>query len=98
MKISLNMMGKGLINPTSMITHIGGLNSVVETTINLPNIPGGKKLVYTNIDMELTAIKDFRELGKNDPVFAKLADIVESNNGLWCAEAEKYLLANSKPI
>jgi len=98
MNISLNMMGKGLINPTSMITHIGGLNSVAETTINLPNIPGGKKLVYTNIDMELTAIKDFRELGKNDPVFAKLADIVESNNGLWCAEAEKYLLANSKPI
>ena len=47
-----------------MITHIGGLNSVAETTINLPNIPGGKKLVYTNIDMELTAIKDFRELGK----------------------------------
>ncbi|MDD4680340.1 MAG: oxidoreductase, partial [Clostridia bacterium] len=33
-----------------------------------------------------------------DPLFAKLADIVEKNNGLWSAEAEKYLLANSKPI
>ncbi|HHY82568.1 MAG TPA: zinc-binding dehydrogenase [Clostridiales bacterium] len=98
MKISLEMMGKGLINPVSMITHVGGLNSAVQTTLNLPNIPGGKKLIYTNIEMELTAIADFREKGKTDPFFAKLADIVEQNNGLWCAEAEKYLLASSKPI
>lgn len=89
---SLDLMAKGIINPASMITHIGGLNSVVETTLNLPNIPGGKKLIYTHIDMELTAIDDFREKGKTDPRFAKLADIVENNNGLWCAEAEKYLL------
>ena len=98
MKISLDMMGKGQINPISMITHVGGLNSVPETTVNLPNIPGGKKLIYTNIEMDLTAIDDFRELGKNNPVYEKLADIVEQNNGLWSAEAEKYLLENSKPI
>lgn len=95
---SLDMMGKGLIDPASMITHIGGLNSVVDTTMNLPKIPGGKKLIYTNINLELTAIADFGEKGKTDPVFAKLADIVDGNNGLWCAEAEKYLLANAKVI
>jgi len=95
---SLQMMEKGLINPAAMITHVGGLNSVVDTTLNLPKIPGGKKLIYTNIDMELTAIADFREKGKTDPMFAALADIVEKNNGLWSAEAEKYLLANCKPI
>lgn len=95
---SLEMMGRGLINPASMITHIGGLNSVVDTTINLPKIPGGKKLIYTNIHMELTAIADFREKGKTDPLFAKLADIVDNSNGLWSAEAEKYLLANAKAI
>ncbi|NMB97533.1 MAG: zinc-binding dehydrogenase, partial [Clostridiaceae bacterium] len=80
---SLNMMEKGLINPSAMITHVGGLNSVTSTTLNLPNIPGGKKLIYTNIEMDLTAITDFREKGKTDPVFAKLADIVEKNNDLW---------------
>lgn len=89
---SLELMGKGKINPSSMITHIGGLNSVVETTLNLPKIPGGKKLVYTNIDMELTAIEDFEKKGENDPLFAKLHQIVYNNNGLWCAEAEKFLL------
>lgn len=95
---SLDMMSKGLINASSMVTHIGGLNSVVETTLNLPKIPGGKKLIYTNIDMELTAIADFREKGNTDPMYAKLADIVDANNGLWSAEAEKFLLANAKQI
>lgn len=98
MKESLNMMAKGLINPSAMITHIGGLNSVVETTLNLPQIPGGKKLIYTNIDMELTAIADFVEKGKSDSLFTMLAEIVGNNNGLWCAEAEKYLLENAKSI
>jgi L-sorbose 1-phosphate reductase len=95
---SLDMMAKGFINPSSMVTHIGGLNSVVETTLNLPKIPGGKKLIYTNIDMELTAIDDFREKGKSSELFAKLAEILDKSNGLWSAEAEKYLLANAKLI
>jgi L-sorbose 1-phosphate reductase len=95
---SLEMMAKGSLNAASMVTHIGGLNSVVETTLNLPKIPGGKKLIYTNIDMELTALDDLKEKGKIDPILKKLAEIVESNNGLWSAEAEKYLLANAKAI
>ena len=93
---SLQMMETGKINPSAMITHVGGLNSVVDTTISLPQIPGGKKLVYTNIDMELTAID---ELGQGkDPLSQKLAEIVSRHNGLWCSEAEKYLLANAKKI
>jgi len=93
---SLDMMAAGTIDPSSMVTHIGGLNAVVETTKNLPSIPGGKKLIYTNIDLELTALADFAEKGKTCPMFARLAEIITANNGLWCAEAEKYLLANCK--
>jgi hypothetical protein len=81
-----------------MVTHVGGLNAVVETTLNLPKIPGGKKLIYTNIEMELTAIEDFKGKGAGDPLFAKLAEIVDSRNGLWSVEAEEYLLANAKAI
>lgn len=95
---SLAMMAEGLINPAAMVTHIGGLNSVVATTLNLPKIPGGKKLIYTNIDLELTAIADFKEKGNENPLFARLAEIVENNNGLWSTEAEKFLLANAKSI
>lgn len=95
---SLDMMSKGQLNPAVMVTHIGGLNAVIDTTLNLPKIPGGKKLIYNNIQLELTAIADFEEKGKNDPLFKKLDEIVKSNNGLWCAEAEKYLLSNAKSI
>jgi len=42
------MMAQGTLNPVFMITHVGGLNAVPETTINLDKIPGGKKLIYTH--------------------------------------------------
>ena len=95
---ALNMMEKGIINPAAMITHIGGLNSVVETTLNLPQIPGGKKLIYTGIDMPLTALDEFEQKGVDNPLYKELARIINNNTGLWSAEAEKYLLANGKKI
>jgi threonine dehydrogenase-like Zn-dependent dehydrogenase len=95
---SIKMMEENKIDPSSMITHIGGLDSAIETTLNLPSIPGGKKLIYTNISMPLTAIEDFAKLGENDEMFKALAKIVSGNNGLWCLEAEKYLLENAKAI
>lgn len=95
---SLELMATGEIDPSAMITHIGGLDSVVETTLNLPQIDGGKKLIYTHISMPLTAISDFRSLGVQNKKFAKLADIIEKNKGLWCKDAEEFLLANSVSI
>ncbi len=95
---SLDMMGRGLLNPATMVTHIGGLNSVVETTLNLPNIAGGKKLIYTNIDLELTAIDEFARKGETDSLFAGLAGIVAASKGLWSVEAEKYLLGHARGI
>jgi L-sorbose 1-phosphate reductase len=95
---SLEMMANGTIDPSSMITHVGGLDSVIDTTLNLPEIPGGKKLIYTQVSLPLIAIADFREAAKNDPMFYELAKITEANNGLWCFEAEKYLLTHAKSI
>ena len=98
MREAIAMMNAGKIDPAAMVTHIGGLDAVVDTTLNLPGIPGGKKLMYTQISLPLTALTDFEEKGKEDPMFAELAKIVAANNGLWCGEAEKYLLANAKSI
>ena len=89
---SIEMMKKGLINPSILVTHIGGLDSVIETTLNLPSIPGGKKLIYTGIDLPLTAIADFEKLGKNSPMFKKLHELTAKTRGLWNGQAEKYLL------
>ena len=98
MKEAIEMMNAGKLNPSALVTHIGGLNAAAETTLNLPKIPGGKKLIYTQIDMPLVAIADFEELGKTDPLFAELDRLCKANNNLWNPEAEKYLLANSKKL
>ena len=92
MKEAIEMMTSGKINPAAMVTHIGGLDAVVDTTLNLPNIRGGKKLIYTQIEMPLVAIADFAKLGETDPMFATLDEITKRHNGLWSAEAEKFLL------
>ena len=98
MRESLKLMGEGKINPAVMITHVGGLDAVVDTTLNLPQIPGGKKLIYTNISMPLVSLYKLGELGKNDKFYAGLHEIVSKNDYIWSLEAEKYLLANAKPI
>ena len=77
-----------------MITHIGGINAAIDTTLRLPEIDGGKKLIYTHLEFPLTAIADFGKLGEADNRFKVLDDIVNANNGLWCKEAEEYLLNN----
>ena len=94
MKDIVRLIGEKRITPAVMITHIGGIDAAIDTTLRLPEIPGGKKLIYTHINLPLTAIKDFEKLGENDERFKMLDNIVKQNNGLWCAEAEKYLLSN----
>ena len=98
MRESLKMMGEGKLNPAIMITHIGGLDSVVDTTLNLPQIPGGKKLIYTNISMPLISLHKLEESGKNNKLYAGLGKIVAKNDFIWSLDAEKYLLANAEPI
>ena len=88
---SLTMMADGRLNPSAMVTHIGGLDAVIDTVIDLPSIPGGKKLIYTHIDLPLTAISDFEKLGANSPLFKKLDEICKEHNNLWSKEAEDEL-------
>ncbi|MFA7226882.1 MAG: zinc-binding dehydrogenase, partial [Dysgonamonadaceae bacterium] len=94
---ALDMMNKGL-DPAGLITHIGGLNAVPEATLHLPEISGGKKLIYTHINMPLTAISDFAELGKTNEVFKELASICDKYKGLWNVEAEAFLLENANKL
>jgi threonine dehydrogenase-like Zn-dependent dehydrogenase len=98
MREALDLMGRGVINPAAMVTHIGGLNAAGETTLNLPNIPGGKKLIYTNKNMPLVGIDEFAERGASDPFYAELARICERHNDLWNQEAEQYVLDNAPEI
>lgn len=93
---SLQMMEQGLVNPSTMITHVGGLDAVINTTLNLPNIPGGKKLVYNHVSMPLVALEDLHEMPGE--FYQGLAAIVANHNGIWSPKAEKFLLTNAPRI
>jgi threonine dehydrogenase-like Zn-dependent dehydrogenase len=97
MKEGLELLSKGL-DPAGLVTHIGGLNAVVDATLNLPNATGGKKLIYNHLEMPLTPIVKFRELGKNNAVYCMLAEVCDQYNGVWSVEAEELLLANATAL
>jgi threonine dehydrogenase-like Zn-dependent dehydrogenase len=95
---ALGLVERQVIDPSFMITHIGGLNAVADTTRRLPDIGGGKKMIYTNIDLELTALDDLERKAKENILFASLADCVGESGGRWTAKAEKILLENARKI
>lgn len=94
LKESLEMSAKGLINPAVMLTHIGGIDSTIDTVLNLPKIPGGKKMIYNHINMPLTSIDDIMNKPQTDSRFKHLASLLATNNGIWNVACEEYLLAN----
>ena len=98
MSDSVDWIGRGLLHPEVMITHVGGLDSAFQATLDLTKVPGGKRLVYTHAQMPMTAIADFAEKGKSDPFYAELDRLCAANSGLWCKAAEDYLLANAPKI
>ncbi|RKY02585.1 MAG: L-sorbose 1-phosphate reductase [Spirochaetes bacterium] len=98
MKIALKLIEDNLIHPEVMITHIGGLNAVINTTLNLPHLPGGKKLIYTNINLDLIPLNELLSIGSKNPLFQNLYKIIKPNKFLWSAEAENYLLKNTEKI
>ena len=102
MEKAVFLMEKNIINPSAMITHIGGIDCVAETTMNLPKIEGAKKLIYNEISLPLTKIEDFEKLSKeeneNASLYKGLFEICTKNGNIWCEEAEKYLLENAKKM
>jgi threonine dehydrogenase-like Zn-dependent dehydrogenase len=98
MRESLQLMSEGKINPAVMVTHVGGLDAVIDTTLNLPDIPGGKKLIYNGVSLPLFSLTSLGELAITDPFYDGLNRIVAKNDYIWNLDAEKFLLANAKPI
>ncbi len=103
MREALELMSEGKIDPSAMITHVGGLTAAADTILHLPEIPGGKKLIYTGFDMPLVAINDLERLGRETDgvlgeLYQELAPIVAKNKGLWSADAEKCLITYRNPL
>ena len=95
---SIDLIEKGLIHPEVMVSHILGLGAVPETIYAMEKPSGVKKICYNHIDIPLVALTDIPELAKTDAMWAKINEIMEANGGIWCSEAEKYLLENAPKL
>ena len=89
---TIKLIESGAIDPSIMVSHILGLNDYRETIMEMAHPNGAKKVCYTHLDIPLTALEDFAEKGKTDPMFKKLHELTQKTNGLWNKEAEDYLL------
>lgn len=98
MKEALTLMEKNLLSPEVLVTHIGGLNAVADATLNLPKIPGGKKLIYTGISLPLIALEDVEDKSSESDFYKDLSILLNNNNGMWSVEAENYVIANGEKI
>lgn len=98
MKEAIWMLNEKKVNGTLNITHIGGIDAIADAILDLKYLHGHKKIIYNHIRMPLTAIADFRGLGENNPLFAKLADACDKYGGHWNKEAEFILLNHYKII
>ncbi len=94
MQESLDMTSAGTLNPAVMVTHVGGLDVVPDTVLNLPKIPGGKKLIYPHTDIPLIDIRDFSDLAEKDDRYKELEAILDKTNRIWSLEAEQYVIEN----
>ena len=86
------------INPGAIVSHILGLNAYADAIFAMERPSGAKKVCYTGLDIPYIAVDELAKLGESDPLYKTLAEIVEAHGGLWCAEAEEYLLANAPRI
>ena len=85
-----DLMARGVLDPSPMITHIGGMGAVIDTVLNLSKIPGGKKMIYNQLDLPLLALEELEK--QQDPRLRELGTLVQENEGIWSPACEKFLL------
>lgn len=78
---SLDYLARGLLDPAYMVTHIGGLDAVIDTTLRQPEIKGGKKLIYTHKRLPLIGLDELEEVARTGRPAVNPSLIVDGENG-----------------
>ena len=94
MKDAIVCIENKVVDLAKIATHIMGLNDVCESIMQLPQLPGGKKIVYSQKNYPITDVTTF----SGGEFQQTLKAIVEKHNGLWSAEAENYFLEHCPEI
>lgn len=95
---TIKLIERKKVNAGALISHILGLKYAASAIMAMKTPNGAKKVCYNDLDIPLIALEDLAEMGKTDPLYAELDKIVKANGGIWCAEAEKYLLENAPKL
>ncbi len=95
---TIHLIEQDKIDVGAIVSHILGLRAVPEAILAMERPDGAKKVCYTGIDIPMVAVDDLIALGENNELYRELAKIVKANGGLWCAEAEAYLLENGPKV
>ena len=94
MKDAIVCIENKVVDLAKIATHIMGLNDVCESIMQLPQLPGGKKIVYSQKNYPITDVQTF----SGGEFEQTLKAIVEKNKGLRSAEAESYFLEHCPEI
>jgi len=95
MKDAILCIENKVVNLAKIATHIMGLNDVCDSIMKLPELPGGKKIVYSQKNFPIT---DVAELDDSCEFQKTLKEIIARHDGLWNAEAQEYFLSNCADI
>lgn len=91
MRKAVKLIEEKKVKVANVVTHILGLDDVAETTLNQPQIGGGKKLIYTHKKFNRMKLSDI------DPK-STLGEILAKHDGIWNKEAENYVLETFENI
>lgn len=95
MKDAIALIEDKVVNVSKIATHIMGLNEVCDSILNLPNMPGGKKIVYSGKKFPVADVSAF---GTDSEFESTLKELVTEHQGLWNAKAEAYFLEHAEDI
>ncbi len=95
MKDAIKCIEDKTVNLAKIATHILGLNDVIDSILKLPELPGGKKIVYSQKNYPISDVEQFADADEFQKI---LKELVDKHDGLWNAEAEAYFLENCPSI
>ncbi len=94
----IRLIEQDRIEPGAIVSHILGLKDVPAAIFAMEKPSGAKKVCYTGLDIPCIAVDELASFADRDPMYGELAKIVASHGGLWCAEAEAYLLEHAPKL
>ena len=95
---TIHLIEQKKVTPGVLVSHILGLNALIDTMFAMERPNGAKKVCYNGLDIPLIAIDELDKWGEKDPMYRELDRIVKAHGGVWCAEAEAYLLEHAPKI